>query len=143
MIFQATLQQPKPLRRLYASSLKGFVDSVHPNYPQFVYTFVCEWLDSVGSDRETCCRLDSHLNRSDSSPVPSQLTRSTPDIGYTRCVDRWIIPSNLCSTGSQWGQSSTDDYDLLPHKSSASRPSFDPCRPLCRESNLALYHIFI
>src|SRR5690348_9424519 len=84
---QKTLQQPKPKspKRPYASFLKDFVDPVHLDpASESVRTFVSEWLESVGSDREKRCRSDSHLHHSDDTSISRQLTRSAPEMGCTR-----------------------------------------------------------
>lgn len=102
-IVQATLQQPKPQprKRPYASFLRDFVDPVPPNRPDSVHTFVSEWLESVGSDREEHCRSDSHLHHLDDDPVPRQLTRSAPEMGYTKDADGFAVPPTPTSTGSR------------------------------------------
>ncbi|KEY74449.1 hypothetical protein S7711_04487 [Stachybotrys chartarum IBT 7711] len=66
-LVQTTVKQPKPNypKHPYASFLKDFFDPLHPApSPASVHTFVSEWLESVGSDREKHCRSDSHLHRS-------------------------------------------------------------------------------
>ena len=93
LVQTALLQQPKPnspLKNPYALFLKEFVDSVHPDpYLTSVHTFVSEWLELVGSDRERRCRSDSHLYHLDNYLVPRRLTRSAPEMGlHARC--RWV-----------------------------------------------------
>ncbi|KAK0655345.1 hypothetical protein B0T16DRAFT_451044 [Cercophora newfieldiana] len=97
---KTTLQQPKP-KPPYASFLEDFVDPVHPNRRAApVHTFVSEWLESVGSDREKHCRSDSHLQRSDGDSISRQLTRSAPEMGYTRDADGFAVPPTPASTRS-------------------------------------------
>lgn len=98
---QTTLQQPKPEppKRSYASFLKDFVDPVHSNYPESVHTFVSEWLESVGSEREKSCRSDSHLHHS-GDPVSRRLTRSAPEMGSKRDADGFAVPPTPASTRS-------------------------------------------
>ena len=100
-LVQATLQQPKlnPPNHPYASFLKDFVDPIHP--ATSVHTFVSEWLESVGSDREKRCRLDSRLHRSNDDPVSRDLTRSAPEMGNTRDVDGFVVPPKPASTVSR------------------------------------------
>ncbi|KAI0403527.1 hypothetical protein F4802DRAFT_292129 [Xylaria palmicola] len=109
---KATLQQPEPRppKRPYASFLKDFVDPVHPHpRPESLHTFVSEWLESVGSDREKRCRSDSHLHHSEHDPVSRQLTRSAPEMDYTRDADGFAVPPTPASTGSQSYRATTDD----------------------------------
>jgi hypothetical protein len=101
---QTTLQQPKPNhpKHPYASFLKDFVDPVHPAPgPASVYTFVSEWLESVGSDRKKQCRSDSHLHHSDDVPISRQFTRSVPDMGCTRDADGFAVLPTTASTVSR------------------------------------------
>lgn len=103
-LVQTTLQQPKPnpSKHPYASFLKDFVDPIHPGPgPASVHTFVSEWLESVGSDREKHCRSDSHLHRSNDDPVSRNLTRSAPEMGYTRDADGFVVPPTPASTVSR------------------------------------------
>ena len=98
---QTTLQQPKPNapKHPYASFLKDFVDPIHP--ATSVHTFVSEWLESVGSDREKRCRSDSRLHRSNDDPVSRDLTRSAPEMGNTRDVDGFVVPPKPASIVSR------------------------------------------
>ncbi|KFA76931.1 hypothetical protein S40288_06181 [Stachybotrys chartarum IBT 40288] len=60
----AAFPKPNYPKHPYASFLKDFFDPVHPApSPASVHTFVSEWLESVGSDREKHCRSESHLHR--------------------------------------------------------------------------------
>ncbi|KAK3379027.1 hypothetical protein B0T24DRAFT_144293 [Lasiosphaeria ovina] len=98
---KTTLQQPQP-KYPYASFLKDFVDPVHPDpRPTSVHAFVSEWLESVGSDRANRCRSDSHLHYSDDVPISRQLTRSAPEMGYTRDTDGFVVPPTPASTLSR------------------------------------------
>ncbi|KAF4511874.1 hypothetical protein G6O67_001078 [Ophiocordyceps sinensis] len=146
---KTTLQQPKP-KRPYASFLKDFVDPVHTGrHPASVYTFVSEWLESVGSDRERRCRSDSHLSdshlhHSDGDPISRQLTRSAPEMDYPRDADGFAIPPMPSSyRASRTG--SVTPSDLTPvtrasGRSSASRLVEDPDY---RVLNLAANNIYI
>lgn len=103
-LVQTTLQQPKPNppKRPYAAFLKDFVDPVHPGPgPASVHTSILEWLQSVGSHREKQCRSDSYLHRSNDDPVSRHLTRSAPEMGYTRDADRFTVPPTPASTTSR------------------------------------------
>ncbi|KAI1149631.1 hypothetical protein F4825DRAFT_468843 [Nemania diffusa] len=109
---KTTLQQPKPNRpkRPYASFLKDFVDPVHAGpHPTSLHSFVSEWLQAIGSDRERRCRSDSHLYRLDNDPVPRQLTRSAPEMDYTRDADGFVVPLTLASTRSCPSYQPTED----------------------------------
>ncbi|KAH8889921.1 hypothetical protein GQ53DRAFT_184525 [Thozetella sp. PMI_491] len=99
---ETTLQQPqpRPFKHPYASFLEDFVDPVHPN-PISIHTFVSEWLESVGSDREKLCRSDSHLQRSDGDSISRQLTRSAPEMGCTRDADGFAVPPTPASVRSR------------------------------------------
>ncbi|KAJ2896870.1 uncharacterized protein MKZ38_005122 [Zalerion maritima] len=146
---QATLQQREPKRpkQSYASFLKDFVDPVHPNYPDSVHTFVSEWLESIGSDREARCRSDSHLCSSDSNPVWRQVARSAPDMVNTRDADGYVVPPTPGSTGSGSGSGSrrpsTDNRSLLSYASRASSSSSGVRHRMYRQNNLALNDIYI
>lgn len=103
-VAQTTLQQPKPnpSKHPYASFLKDFVNPIHPGPDSAsVHTLVCEWLESVGSDREKHCRSDSHLHRSNDDPVSRNLARSAPEMGYTRDGDGCVVPPTPASTVSR------------------------------------------
>ncbi|KAJ2898295.1 hypothetical protein MKZ38_004020 [Zalerion maritima] len=110
-----TLQQPKPKLPTYpyASFLRDFVEPVPPNRPESVHTFVSEWLESVGSDREKRCRSDSHLRRSN-SPVPRQLTRSAPEMAYTRDADGFMVPQTPASIGPRSYRADVDTGSIAP-----------------------------
>ncbi|KAK3323912.1 hypothetical protein B0T19DRAFT_216741 [Cercophora scortea] len=94
--------QPKPFKRPYAAFLRDFVDPIHPGPgTTSVHTFVSEWLESVGSDREKHCRSDSHLHHSDDVPISRQLTKSAPEMGYTRDADGFVAPPTPASIVSR------------------------------------------
>ncbi|KAK3371258.1 hypothetical protein B0T24DRAFT_595093 [Lasiosphaeria ovina] len=86
--------KPKPNQHPYASFLKDFVDPVHPAPgPASVHTFISDWLELVGSDRDKHCRSDSDLHHSDGDHISRQLTRSAPEMGYTRFYRVAVVPS--------------------------------------------------
>src|SRR4051794_8127858 len=89
---QTTIQHPKPTTpdHQYASFLKDYVDPAPP--PESVHTLVSEWLKSVASDRGKRCMSDSHLQRSADNPIPRNLTRSAPEMSYTRDADGFAVP---------------------------------------------------
>lgn len=131
---QTTLQQPKPNhpKHPYASFLKDFVDPVHPAPgPASVHTFVSEWLESVGSDREKQCRSDSHLHRSNDDPVSRNLARSAPDMVYTRDADGYAVPPTPTSTRSRHATE-----DSASSTASVRHPSY-------RQNNMASNGIHI
>ncbi|KAJ4313207.1 hypothetical protein N0V84_009533 [Fusarium piperis] len=141
---QRTLQQPKPKppKRPYASFLDDFVNPVYPDRrAASVHTFVSEWLESVGSDREKRCRSDSHLQRSDGDSISRQLTRSAPEMGDTRGTDGFAVPPTPASTGSRSRRPSiADNYSQL----SASTPASSSVRHrMYRQNNLEFNHIYV
>ncbi|KAK0727124.1 hypothetical protein B0T26DRAFT_737918 [Lasiosphaeria miniovina] len=144
-LVQTTLQQPKPNQHPYASFLKDFVDPVHPAPgPASVHTFVSEWLESVGSDRDKHCRSDSHLHHSDGDHILRQLTRSAPEMGYTRYVDGFayrashpglVAPSDLngatSGSGRSSGRSLVEDPDYRDLNLAANNVYMrHPCDPI-------------
>lgn len=87
--------QPKPA---HAAFLKEFVESSKPDLRSSpLNRFVSEWLQSVGSARNTRCRSDSFLTQLVSEPVPRQLARSAPQMENTRDADGFLIPSSPAS----------------------------------------------
>lgn len=140
---QTTLQQPKP-KRPYASFLKDFVDPVPPNRTESVHTFVSEWLESVGSDREKRCRSESHLHHSDDDALPR--SRSAPEMGYTRDADGFAVPPTPASTGSGSRRpSAADDRSQLSATSASgsSTPSSSVRHRMYRQNNLEFNHIYV
>lgn len=107
-----TLQQPepRPSKRPYASFLEDFVDPVYPYpRPESLYEFISSWLSSIGSDREKHCRSDSHLHRSDHDPISRQLSRSAPEMSFTRHPSSFVPPLTPTSFESQSSRAATDD----------------------------------
>lgn len=101
---QMTLQQPKPKppKRFYASFLEDCIDPVDSGPPpEFVNSFVSEWLESVGSDRAKRSRSDSHLHHSSDDPILRKLTRSAPEMAYTCDADGFAVPPTPASAGSR------------------------------------------
>ncbi|KAF1828994.1 hypothetical protein BDW02DRAFT_634779 [Decorospora gaudefroyi] len=147
---QTTLQQPKS-NPPYASFLKDFVDPVHPDSrPESVYTFVSEWLESVGSGREKRCRSDSYLHRSDDSPISRNLTRSAPEMDYTRDTDTFVVPPTPASTGSRSHRADIDTGSVAPSDLTGATPSSNQSSscslvedPLYRSLNLASNNIYM
>ncbi|KAI0873190.1 hypothetical protein GGS24DRAFT_517892 [Hypoxylon argillaceum] len=128
-----TLQQPEPRhpKRLYTSFLKDFVDLVHPHsHPDSLDPFVSEWVDAVES-REKLCRSDSHVYRSSVDPVSRHLTRSAPEIGYTKETDEFLAPLTPLFTKSQSYPSSTaSSSSSIRHR-------------VYRQNNLQFNHIHV
>ena len=96
--------KPKPFKDSYASFLKDFVDPVHSGpHSTSVHSFVSEWLESIGTDREKRCRSDSHLHYSNGELISRHLTRSEPSMGYTKDADGFTLPlpPTLASIGSR------------------------------------------
>ncbi|KAH7175724.1 hypothetical protein EDB81DRAFT_18086 [Dactylonectria macrodidyma] len=144
-----TLQQPEPRhpKQPYASFLKDFVDPTHPHpRPESLHTFVSEWLESVGSDRDRRCRSASHLHRSDDDPFPRQLTRSAPEMSHTQDADGFVVPPTPASTRSRasrtGSRASRADSEDDSNRSSASSTA-NVCNRRYRQNNLALNNIYI
>lgn len=141
-VTQTTLQQPEPRppKRPYASFLKDFVDPIHPHpRPESLHALVSEWLESVGSDREKRCRSDSHLHHLDHDPVSRQLTRSAPEVGYTRDADGFAVPPTPASTRSRTSRVDSEDDS---NRSSAFSTA-NTRNPWYRQTNLRFNHIYV
>ncbi|KAI0871530.1 hypothetical protein GGS24DRAFT_471125 [Hypoxylon argillaceum] len=139
---KTTLQQPvpRPPKRSYASFLKDFVDPVHSHpRPGSLHTFVSEWLESVGSDREKHCRSDSHLYHADHEPVSRQLTRSAPEMDCTLDTDGFVVPLTPPSVRSRTSRVGSGDNS---NRSSASGIA-STRNPRYRTTNLRFNHIHI
>ncbi|KAL7919213.1 hypothetical protein ACQKWADRAFT_302048 [Trichoderma austrokoningii] len=118
-----------------ASFLEEFVDPVQTCFgTDSEHSFVLEWLESVGSDRDTRCLSDSHLYLADGSP-PRQLTRSAPAMTY-----------RLDSTGSR-SRAGTDDRLVAHSDVSGSTPGSSRRSllegPFYRRLNLAANNIYM
>ncbi|CAH0046266.1 unnamed protein product [Clonostachys solani] len=139
------LRQPTP-KPPYASFLEKFVDPFQPDpRANLEHSFVLEWLGSVGSDRHTHCRSDSHLQLADDSPIPRGLARSAPVIGYTQGADGFAVLLTPASTGSR-SRADTDSRSIAPSNiTGSSGPSGRSLveSPLYRDLNLAANHIYI
>ncbi|KAH6874973.1 hypothetical protein B0T10DRAFT_541041 [Thelonectria olida] len=139
------LQHPKP-NPPYASFLEKFVDPFQPgSRADSEHSFVLEWLETVGSDRDTRCRSDSYLQPADDSPIPRGLARSAPAMGYTRDADGFAVPPTPASTGSR-SRADTDSRSIAPSNiTGSSGPSGRSLveNPLYRDMNLAANNIYI
>ncbi|KAI5918409.1 hypothetical protein F4810DRAFT_575963 [Camillea tinctor] len=137
-----TLQHPKPRspKYPYASFLRDFVEPVPDPHSTFVTSFVSEWLESVGSDREKRCRSDSHLHYGDL--LSRQLTRSAPEMGKTKDPDGPTLPATPTTTGLRAYRLSTISRFSDANASKSSSPVGVRDR-LYRQHNLALNHIYI
>lgn len=116
--------KPKPFKDSYASFLKDFVDPVHSGpHSTSVHSFVSEWLESIGTDREKRCRSDSHLHYSNGELISRHLTRSEPSMGYTKDADGFTLPlpPTLASIGSRSYRARTDDSSIT---ASVRHPSY-------------------
>ncbi|KAF2461177.1 hypothetical protein BDY21DRAFT_361162 [Lineolata rhizophorae] len=147
-VAKTTLQQPKPNppKLPYASFLKDFLDPVHSHpRPVSLHAAVSEWLESVGSDREKCCRSDGHLYRSDDDPVSRQPTKSVPEMGYTQDANGFLAPPTPASTESLSYQVDADAGAItpsdVPSSSRSGRSLVED--PYYRYRNLALNNIFM
>ncbi|KAH8889896.1 hypothetical protein GQ53DRAFT_766357 [Thozetella sp. PMI_491] len=115
--------EPRSFKHPYALFLEDFVDPVHPN-PTSVHTFVSEWLESIGSDREKECRSDSHLQRSDGDFISRQLTRSAPEMSYRRDAGGFVVPPTPASTKSRSYRSYQATEDSASSTASVRHPSY-------------------
>src|SRR5271154_1849903 len=109
--------KPLPLKRPHASFLEDFVDQI-PSSPTLKRhrpeSVVTQWLESIsGSEsyRERHCRSDSHLGHSDGDLISRRLTKSAPNIEYTRDADRFAVPPTPTSTGSRSYAQSFGPFD--------------------------------
>lgn len=151
-LVQATLQQPKPTpsKRPYASFLEDFVDPVDTGRcPASVHTFVSEWLESAGEDRERRSRSDSHLHHSDGGPIPRQLTKSAPEPNDARGAAGFAMPPTPVCTGSRSYRDSHAGSVVPSGLTGASRASGRTSAsrliegPTYRRSNLAVNNIYL
>ncbi|KAH7176274.1 hypothetical protein EDB81DRAFT_634382 [Dactylonectria macrodidyma] len=128
------LQYPKP-KPPYASFLEKFVDPFQPSHANSEHSFVLEWLETVGSDRDTRCRSDSYLQPVANSPIPRGLARSAPAMGYTRDADGFAVPPTPASNGSRVAPSGVTKPSSAPSgKSLVENPNY-------RSRNLAANNI--
>ncbi|KAI0868062.1 hypothetical protein GGS24DRAFT_514118 [Hypoxylon argillaceum] len=146
-VSKTTLQQPKPEppKRPYARFLQDFLDPIRPDHPGSVRTFISDWLESVGSDREKHCRSDSYLHYSD-EPVPRQLTRSAPEMGFTVDADGFAVPPTPASTGSRSYAVDVDTVSAVPSDITGSARSAGKslvADPLYRSMNLADNNVYM
>ncbi len=91
---QPALQQPRPTRPGTAF-LKEFVDPLR----QPVQSLVSDWLESVGSDRQTRCQSETGFRRPADSPVPRRFARSVPEMSHSRDSDGYLVPLTPASGG--------------------------------------------
>jgi hypothetical protein len=143
-------QQPKPLplKRPYASFLEDFADQLplsptpKRHRPESVIT---QWLESIsGSEsyRERHCRSDTLLNHSDRELIPRRLTKSAPNMEYTRDADGFIMSPTPTSTGSRSGYApSVAPSNISGASTDSSRKKSLVEDPNYRRLNLAANHI--
>ena len=97
--FVQSVQQPKPLppKRPFTLFLEDSVDQLPSNpalkrhHPESV---VIQWLESIsGSESywERHCRSDT-LDHSDGELIPRRLTKSVPNVEYTRDAEGFVLP---------------------------------------------------
>lgn len=123
-LFETNLQQPAP-KRPRASFLE---DHVGPT------DTISEWLESVGSDREKRCRSDSYLHASSDDPISRNLTRSAPQMAYSRDADGYAVPP---TPGPSYGSVAPSDAG----SSRSSRALVED--PYYRDQNLAFNHVYM
>ncbi|KAI5925494.1 hypothetical protein F4810DRAFT_658892 [Camillea tinctor] len=146
---ESTLKHPKP-KPAHATFLKKFRDSFQPN-PHFSSgdSFIYDWLESVGTDRNTRCRSDSCLSQLTSDPFPRHRARSAPQMGSTRDVDMSSIPQTPKSIRS-WAGANIGGTSIVPSDASGRATGFSraPGKSLVensfyREMNLAANDIYM
>lgn len=121
---KTNLQQPAP-KRPRASFLEDYDGPTDT---------ISEWLESVGSDREKCCRSDSYLHHSSDDPISRDLTRSAPEMAYARDAEGYAVPP---TPGPSNGS-------IAPSDAGSSRSSRAPVEdPYYRSQNLAANHIYM
>ncbi len=161
-LLQTIQQQPKPLplKRPHASFLEDSFDQLPSSparkryRPESVDSFVTEWLESE-SYRERHCRSDTLLGHSDGEPIPRRLTKSAPNMGYTRDADGFALPPTPASTRSRsyradaehdsqvsWYGPSVAPSDMSGASTGSSRKSLVE-DPYYRDNNLAENNIYI
>ncbi|KAL7917041.1 hypothetical protein ACQKWADRAFT_307762 [Trichoderma austrokoningii] len=144
-----TIQHPRP-KPAHAVFLGRFIEPSQPDpRPDSLDSFISEWLQSVGSNRNTHCRSDSFLAQLGNDPVPRQLAKSAPQVEHTRDADGFIIPPTPVSTGSRSqadidGASEASDGATRVTRSSSRASGRNLVEdPLYREMNLALNNIYL
>ncbi|KAG5771368.1 hypothetical protein H9Q72_002057 [Fusarium xylarioides] len=137
------LQHPKP-NPPYASFLEKFVDPFQTgSRGDSEHRFVLEWLETVGSDRDTRCRSDSYLQPPDVSPIPRVLAKSAPAMGFIRDADGFAVPPTPASTGSRsradMDSRSIDTSNITGSSGPSGRSLVE--NPLYRDMKLAANNI--
>ncbi|KAI1124480.1 hypothetical protein F5Y10DRAFT_280167 [Nemania abortiva] len=109
-------------------------------------SFISEWLESIGSDRNTHCRPDSYLSQVVREPVPRQHSTSAPQAGFTWDADGYLKPWTPASIESR-SQADIDgasafESDTSGYRSRSSRKSLFENSGY-RIKNLALNNIYM
>ncbi|KFH48647.1 hypothetical protein ACRE_003730 [Hapsidospora chrysogenum ATCC 11550] len=130
------LHHPKPTSSTrYATFLEKFVDPTPTPRANSEHSFVLEWLESVGSDRDTRCRSDSYLHPSDDSPIPRRFLKSAPEMSYRKHTDGYMVPATPASTGSASYNKSVAPSDASRSSSRSTKKSLVE-EPNYRDENL-------
>lgn len=155
---QTVQQQPKPLplKRPHALFLQDTVDLLPSNpapkryLPESVDSFVTLWVESAsgsGSEsyRERHCRSDTLLGHSDGDIIPRRLTKSAPNMEYTRDADGFALSPTPASTGSRSYAQSVGPLDAASSAGGSDRSSGKSLveNPLYRVANLASNNIYM
>ncbi|KAG9234214.1 hypothetical protein BJ875DRAFT_534914 [Amylocarpus encephaloides] len=155
---QTVQQQPKPLplKRPHVLFFEDTVGLLPSNptpkryRPESVDSFVTQWVESAsgsGSEsyRERHCRSDTLLGHSDSDIIPRRLTKSAPNIEYTRDANGFALPPTPASTGSRPYAQSVGPLDAASSTGGSNRSSGKSLveNPLYRVANLASNNIYI
>ncbi|KAF9762900.1 hypothetical protein IL306_003293 [Fusarium sp. DS 682] len=137
------LQHPKP-KLPYASFLETFVDPFQPDpHAASKHSFVLEWLESLGSVRDTYSRSDSYLLPADESPIPRRFARSAPAIGSRLNTDGYLVPTTLDWTGDRSrADMESESKTGTGTGSSGSSGKGLVSNPIYREVNLAANDIY-
>ncbi|KAJ9133153.1 hypothetical protein NKR23_g10945 [Pleurostoma richardsiae] len=142
------IQHPKP-KPPRAAFLERLVEPFEPSPRSPSHRFISEWLESLGSGRDTRSRSDSYLSQPVSEPISRRLAKSAPQMGYTRDADGFAVPPTPASTRSR-SRADSDGVSVAPSDVtgftlSSSRASGRSLveDPLYRDMNLAANNIYM
>lgn len=156
-----TIQQPKPLslKRLHASFFEDFVDqlpsspTLKRHHPESVVT---QWLESISeSYRERHCRSDTLLGHSDGQLIPRRLTKSAPNMEYTRDADGFVMPPTPTSGSRSYRANVADNSQVSCYAPSVALSNISDAStgssrkkslvedPFYRSMNLAANNIYM
>ncbi|KAF4595442.1 hypothetical protein GQ602_001055 [Ophiocordyceps camponoti-floridani] len=137
---EASWKAITPVRTYKSNHLSLLKDPIEPtNRPESLQSFVFEWLESVGSDRQKRRRLSaSHIHRPNDDPVvrnpksdPGMAYRLTSGTEYRRDADGIPVPLAPSSVTSRSYQ----------YQNRTSATSSTVRRPVYRQHNLQLNNV--